>query len=74
MSPISFADRSTRGHKVGIIADSTTGNARSDEIFAELGPQLALGLTRIPMPRQLVPLDAPAVLHVTQRIPQPAPT
>ena len=48
-----------RGHKVGIIADSTTGNARSDEIFAELAPQLALGLTRIPMPRQLSPLDAP---------------
>ena len=36
-----------RGHRVGIIADSTTGNARSDEIFAELAPQLALGLTRI---------------------------
>ncbi len=57
-----------RGHKVGIIADSTTGNARSDEIFAELGPQLELGLTRIPMPRQLSPLDAPAAWHVTRRI------
>jgi glycosyltransferase involved in cell wall biosynthesis len=59
-----------RGHRVGIIADSTTGNARSDEIFAELAPQLALGLTRIPMRRQLNPLDAPAVLHVTRRIRQ----
>lgn len=59
-----------RGHKVGIIADSTTGNARSDEIFAELSPQLALGLTRIPMRRQLDPRDAPAVLHVTRRIRQ----
>jgi glycosyltransferase involved in cell wall biosynthesis len=57
-----------RGHSVGIIADSTTGNARSDEIFAELAPQLALGLTRIPMRRQLSPLDAPAVFHVTRRI------
>jgi glycosyltransferase involved in cell wall biosynthesis len=57
-----------RGHKVGIIADSTTGNARSNEIFGQIVPQLALGLTRIPMPRQLSPLDALAVLHVTRRI------
>ena len=62
-----------RGHRVGIIADSTTGNARSDEIFAELAPQLALGLTRIPMSRQLSLLDAPAVLHVTERLRRPAP-
>jgi glycosyltransferase involved in cell wall biosynthesis len=57
-----------RGHRVGIIADSTTGNARSDEIFAQIVPDLALGLTRIPMRRPLSPLDAPAVWHVTQRI------
>jgi glycosyltransferase involved in cell wall biosynthesis len=60
--------QSSRGHRVGIIADSTTGDARSDEIFAALAPQLALGLTRIPMRRQLDPLDARAVFHVTQRI------
>jgi glycosyltransferase involved in cell wall biosynthesis len=58
------------GHRVGIIADSLTGNARSDQLFAELAPQLALGLTRIPMRRQLDPLDAPAVFHVTRRIRQ----
>jgi glycosyltransferase involved in cell wall biosynthesis len=57
-----------RGHRVGIIADSTTGNARSDEMFAQIVPDLALGLTRIPMRRPLSPLDAPAVWHVTQRI------
>jgi len=57
-----------RGHRVGIIADSTTGNARSDGIFAEIVPHLALGLTRIPMRRPLSPLDAPAVWHVTKRI------
>ena len=57
-----------RGHRVGIIADSTTGNARSDEMFAEIVPHLALGLTRIPMRRPLSPLDAPAIWHVTQRI------
>jgi glycosyltransferase involved in cell wall biosynthesis len=57
-----------RGHHVGIVADSSTGNARSDEIFAELAPKLALGLTRIPMRRQLSPIDLPAVMHVTERI------
>ena len=57
-----------RGHKVGVICDSTTGNARSDEIFAEFVPLLAHGLTRIPMRRPLSPLDASAVWHVTRRI------
>ncbi len=57
-----------RGHRVGIIADSTTGNQRSDEIFREIGPGLALGLTRIPMRRPISPLDAPAIWHVTRRI------
>lgn len=58
----------TRGHKVGIIADSTTGNVRSDEILAELTPRLALGLTCIPIRRSLSPIDAPAILHVTRRM------
>lgn len=40
-----------RGHHVGIFCDSTTGGARADEVFAELGPQLALGVTRVPMSR-----------------------
>lgn len=57
-----------RGHKVGIIADSTTGNDRSEEIFADLTPSLALGLTRIPMQRALSPLDAAATFHVARRI------
>lgn len=57
-----------RGHRVGIVADSSTGNALSDEIFADLAPELALGLTRIPMRRPLSPLDLAAVLHVTERI------
>ena len=57
-----------RGHRVGIIADSSTGDARSNEIFAEIVPHLALGLSRIPMRRPLSPLDAPAIWHVTQKI------
>lgn len=40
-----------RGHAVGIFCDSTTGGARADQVFAELGPQLSLGVTRVPMSR-----------------------
>jgi glycosyltransferase involved in cell wall biosynthesis len=57
-----------RGHSVGIIADSITGNDRADEIFAGLAPKLALGLTRIPMHRPLNPTDLHATWHVTRRI------
>ncbi|MEI5664113.1 glycosyltransferase family 4 protein [Bosea sp. CCNWLW174] len=40
-----------RGHAVGIFCDSTTGGARADQVFAELAPQLSLGVTRVPMSR-----------------------
>jgi glycosyltransferase involved in cell wall biosynthesis len=40
-----------RGHQVGIFCDSTTGGPRADEVFEELAPQLALGITRVPMSR-----------------------
>jgi glycosyltransferase involved in cell wall biosynthesis len=40
-----------RGHAVGIFCDSATGGARADAVFAELGPQLQLGVTRVPMSR-----------------------
>ena len=59
-----------RGHRVGIIADSGTGGARAEENLASLAPQLALGISRIPMPRQLGPADLPAFWHVTQRVKQ----
>jgi glycosyltransferase involved in cell wall biosynthesis len=59
-----------RGHRVGIVADSLTGNARADEILGALAPKLALGLTRIPMRRQPRPADIAAVWHVARRIGQ----
>ncbi len=40
-----------RGHQVGIVCDSTTGGARGNALLAELEPQLALGLHRLPMHR-----------------------
>ena len=41
-----------RGHEVGLVVDSLTGGAQADAVLAELQPQLALGLTRMPMLRK----------------------
>jgi glycosyltransferase involved in cell wall biosynthesis len=57
-----------RGHQVGIVADSTTGGARTDDIFATLRPDLALGLMRLPMSRHLGPSDFGACREVARRV------
>ena len=57
-----------RGHRVGLIVDSTTGGARADATLAELAPRLALGFDRVAIPRQLSPRDIPALYHVARRI------
>ncbi|MDP2410313.1 MAG: glycosyltransferase family 4 protein [Pseudolabrys sp.] len=57
-----------RGHRVGIIADSLTGDARSRDTFAALVPKLALGLSLTPIPRSLGPRDLTAALHVVNRV------
>lgn len=51
-----------RGHDVGIFCDSTTGGPRADEVFAELGRDLSLGVTRVPMSRYPSLTDAKAQL------------
>lgn len=56
-----------RGHRVGLIADSSTGGARAEQAFRELAPSLALGLSRYPMRRQLNPGDFLAIGHVMRR-------
>lgn len=55
-----------RGHRVGLIADSLTGGERAARTLAEIESRLALGLRRIPMPRQPGPQDLPALLEVTK--------
>ncbi len=50
-----------RGHAVGVFCDSTTGGERADAVFAELGPDLALGVTRVPMSRYPSLTDARAL-------------
>lgn len=55
-----------RGHDVGIFCDSTTGGPRADEVFAELGRDLSLGVTRVPMSRYPSLTDAKAQLSAVR--------
>jgi glycosyltransferase involved in cell wall biosynthesis len=41
-----------RGHRVGLIVDSTTGGARADALLAQLAPKLVLGVKRLAIARQ----------------------
>jgi glycosyltransferase involved in cell wall biosynthesis len=56
-----------RGHRVGLVADSSTGGGRAEAVLAELAPKLALGLLRIAMSRQVGPSDVVACGHVARR-------
>jgi glycosyltransferase involved in cell wall biosynthesis len=56
------------GHRVGIVADATTGGARAEAALAEIAPRLALGVTRLPMCRHLGARDATALRRVAQVI------
>lgn len=57
-----------RGHKVGLIADSTTGGVQAEAALADLEKDLALGISRIPVGRHLGLRDIGGVRHVSQRI------
>jgi glycosyltransferase involved in cell wall biosynthesis len=59
-----------RGHRVGLIADLRTGGTRAEEALQSLAPDLALGLTRVPMRRHGNPTDLLALAHVMRRIGQ----
>jgi glycosyltransferase involved in cell wall biosynthesis len=60
--------QSAAGHRVGIVADATTGGARAEAALAELAPLLALGTTRVPMSRHLGLRDVTAVRRVARAI------
>lgn len=49
--------QAARGHRVGVVAAADTGGARAEEALRRLAPQLALGLTRIPLRRTPGPSD-----------------
>ena len=59
--------QAARGHHVGVIADQASGGARADAALADLAPVLALGLTRVPMARDLGGGDVAAIRHVGER-------
>ena len=46
-----------RGHHVGIIADSLTGNERAEAALKEIAPRLTLGVQRIAIRREPHPTD-----------------
>ena len=62
-----------RGHRVGLIVDLTTGGARADAILREFAPQLALGVERVPITRQLSTVDFYALHRIARRIKAQAP-
>ncbi len=62
-----------RGHRVGLIVDSTTGGANAEATFAELAPRLALGILRVPITRELNPRDFAALWTISRRIKALAP-
>jgi len=59
-----------RGHRVGLITDLGDQNPRSDNILAGLKPKLALGLTRIRIPRDPGARDIQAIWQVSRQIQQ----
>ena len=56
------------GHRVGIVADATTGGGRAEAALTEIAPLLALGITRVAMSRHLGVSDVTAVRRVAQVI------
>jgi glycosyltransferase involved in cell wall biosynthesis len=59
--------QAARGHRVGLIADRSTGGAQAEATLASLASKLALGVTRVPMSRHVGASDFLAVRHVAQR-------
>jgi glycosyltransferase involved in cell wall biosynthesis len=59
--------QAARGHRVGVIADSRSGGTQAEATLAGLSKVLELGLSRVPMSRQLGASDFPAVAHVGKR-------
>jgi hypothetical protein len=57
-----------RGHRVGVIVDSRTGGSRADAALAAIAPDLALGVSRIAMRRELGISDVFGLYRVSGRI------
>jgi glycosyltransferase involved in cell wall biosynthesis len=62
--------QAARGHQVGLIADSNMRHGNAEAALANLAPQLALGINRCAMARELSPTDFGAVARVSRLIAQ----
>jgi glycosyltransferase involved in cell wall biosynthesis len=60
--------QAARGHRVGMVADAITGGAHAEAVLADLSSSLALGITRVPMSRNIGAWDLTAVAHVSRRV------
>lgn len=56
-----------RGHRVGIVADATTGGDHAINTLADMSKILTLGVSRLPMGRQLGFSDFAAIKRVGKR-------
>ncbi len=56
------------GHRIGIVADSTRLGPHPEGILEELRPDLAFGITRISIGRQLNPGDISSGSHISKLI------
>jgi glycosyltransferase involved in cell wall biosynthesis len=65
--------QAARGHRVGLIVDSLTGGARADAALAALAPELALGVQRVAISREISPSDIQAVRMASRWIKNAAP-
>jgi glycosyltransferase involved in cell wall biosynthesis len=59
--------QTARGHRVGVVADASTGGAHAEVALAALRPHLAYGVSRIMMSRHLGSRDIAARAHVAER-------
>src|SRR5215467_9239517 len=59
--------QAARGHRVGLIADSSTGGSQAEATLAALAKELAHGVIRVPMSRHIGIGDIFAVRHVSRR-------
>lgn len=55
-----------RGHQVGLLCDSSSGDERAEQVLEELRPKLALGVTRVAMRRDLHPRDLAALAALSR--------
>ncbi|WP_186398999.1 glycosyltransferase [Stappia sp. P2PMeth1] len=67
ISDLSLA-QTRAGHQVGVICDASTGGPFEAEAIARLAPQLALGIARFPMRRQVTPGDLRAALSLFRHV------